>query len=108
MDLLNLTVVVMDNITEITANAYKNYFHALSKFGYKSYEDVSKLIVVSIIEDLLTNANYRYLITEVDYKAMERALNCLMGTTCLIPYYDFNSGDFPAIDNYAYNTIRIT
>ena len=61
------------------------YFNALSEFGYKQQKDVDKLLVYIFIEDLLTGPMRQY-VTEFDLRVISSALNCLYGSTCLIPY----------------------
>ena len=79
----------MDNITAISSEAFVRYFNALSKLGYKSYTDVNKLLVLSLIEELLTG-ELSFFVTEEDYRSITNALYCIMGDNCLIslPSYD--------------------
>ena len=64
------------------------YFRALSKLGYYKYKDVYKLLVLVFFKDFIYS-DYRGLISRADYSTIEKALNCLYGTTCLIPYPDY-------------------
>lgn len=73
---------------EFVYNAFCQYFTALSKLGYYRYKDVYKLLVLSFIKDFVYN-DYRGLISRDDYHTIEKALKCLYGTTCLIPYPDY-------------------
>lgn len=75
----------MDNIIY---NSLNKYFHTLSVLGYKSYEEVYKLLTLILIEEFV-NSDFYGLITKEDYQHIERALYCLFGTTCLIPYPSF-------------------
>lgn len=79
----------MDNITTISSEAFARYFNALSKLGYKSYSDVDKLLVLSVIEDILSG-ELSFFVTEEEYKSITNALYCIMGNNCLIdlPSYD--------------------
>lgn len=79
----------------ITDDVYKSietYFNALSHFGYKKQSDVDKLIIYSFIEELLTG-DLRGFISEEDYQYIGRALECLYGTSCLIPYPQYINND---------------
>ena len=61
------------------------YFNALSNFGYKNQDEVNKLLAYIFISDLI-NGPMRVYIKEPDLKIISKALNCLYGSTCLIPY----------------------
>ena len=81
---------VIDKLEEIEANSVIRYFNTLTKFGYKSYNDVYKLIVLLFIEDL-TSSDMSIYINEEDYKHIQNMLYCLFGNSCLIPYPEFIS-----------------
>ena len=73
---------------EIIYNALTSYYHALEKLGYMSNNQAQKLLLLIFYRDFVFN-DYRGLISKEDYQLIERALNCLYGTTCLIPYPDY-------------------
>ena len=73
---------------ELVYNALCRYYNTLEKTGYLSYDQVEKLLVLTFFKDFVTT-DYRGLITYDDYRTIEQALNCLFGTTCLIPYPDY-------------------
>ena len=73
---------------EFVYNALCHYFTALGKIGYYKQEDINKLLVLIYLNTLLSD-DYRGHISDEDYAAIERALNCLYGTSCLIPYPEF-------------------
>ena len=73
---------------EIVYEALRVYYNVLEKTGYMSYENIRKLLVLIFYNDLVYN-DYRGLITREDYRLIERALDCLYGSTCLIPYPDY-------------------
>lgn len=73
----------MDNITSISFEAFTRYFNILSKLGYKSYNDVNKLLVISFIEELLTGKLSSF-ITRDDYRSIVNVVYCIMGNNCLI------------------------
>lgn len=70
-------------ITNITLDSIIKYFNIVSKVGYKSYEDVYKVIILLFIEELLTS-DFSYFINEEDYKTICNSINCLLGSSCLI------------------------
>ena len=73
---------------EMIYNALTSYYHALEKLGYMSNSQAQKLLLLIFYRDFVFN-DYRGLISREDYQLIERALNCLYGTTCLIPYPDY-------------------
>jgi len=73
---------------EMIYNALTSYYNALSKLGYMSNSQAEKLLLLTFYRDFVFN-DYRGLISKDDYQVIERALNCLYGTTCLIPYPDY-------------------
>ena len=75
----------MDNIV---FNTISDYYKILQRRGYHSYADVKKILVLSFYWNFVTS-DYRGLIEKKDYSLIERALNCLFGSTCLIPYPDY-------------------
>lgn len=81
---LNL-VAVMD---EMVYNALSQYYKVLKKTGYYKYSDVMKLLVLIFYRDFVYN-DYRGYLSCRDYRDVERALNCLYGSTCLIPYPEY-------------------
>ena len=75
----------MDNII---FNTITDYYKVLQRRGYHSYKDVKRILVLSFYRNFVMN-DYRGLISKEDYSYIERALNCLFGSTCLIPYPDY-------------------
>lgn len=61
------------------------YFETLRQTGYMSYKDVELLMVMNFIEEFVTGCWAKHL-TDIDYKTIEKALNCLYGSTCLIKF----------------------
>jgi len=75
----------MDNFVY---SAFDSYFSTLSKLGYMKEGSVDSLLVLDFLYNLIYH-DYRGYIKEQDYHTIERALNCLYGTNCLIPYPDY-------------------
>ena len=73
---------------EIIYDALTRYYHALELKGYMPYSHAEKLLVLIFYRDFVFN-DYRGIITRDDYLLIERALDCLWGSTCLIPYPDY-------------------
>lgn len=73
---------------EILYQALSKYYHALELKGYMSSSHSIKLLVMSFYRDFMFH-DYRALLSKEDYRLIERALDCLYGTSCLIPYPDY-------------------
>lgn len=73
---------------EYIYNNIEHYFSALKKVGYYRYKDVYKLLVLIFWYHILFE-DYRGYVKREDYRLIEKGLNCLYGTTCLIPYTDY-------------------
>lgn len=72
------------------SSALNRYFSILSHTGYKSYNEVDKLLVLIFMEELLYGSMSEF-ITEEDYKAIYSSITCLSGS-CMIPYPSGNKG----------------
>ena len=75
-------------MVNIAYEAVNRYFNHLSNVGYFKQSDVNKLILITFIQELL-DQDFRGLVSENDYDAINRALYCLYGSSCLIPYPDY-------------------
>ena len=97
----------MDNITAISSEAFERYFNTLSKLGYKSYSDVDKLLVLSIIEDILSG-ELSFFVTEEDYRSITNAIYCIMGNNCLIDLPSYDTWDSIIHENKNRGSYRLT
>ena len=77
---------------KILYEAITRYFNALSSLGYISYNSVDKLLFLTVIQELIYK-DFRALITEEDYRNVDKALYCIFGTSCLIPFPQFCSNN---------------
>lgn len=75
----------MERIVYSTLN---NYFHTLEMKGYVPYTDSSKALILSFYWEYIYNTS-GHTIDKDEYRMIEKALNCLYGSTCLIPYPDY-------------------
>lgn len=66
----------------------ERYFDVLGNTGYYRRKDVEKLLVLVFLYELLYS-DYRGYVGKKHYGIINRALECLYGTTCLIPYADY-------------------
>ena len=80
-----MDVDVMDNAI---FNAIDAYYKVLARRGYHSYADALRLLVLCFYRDFVFH-DYRATLSKEDYHIIEKALNCLFGSSCLIPYVDY-------------------
>lgn len=73
---------------EILYEALTNYYHALELKGYMSKAHSIKLLILCFYRDFVYH-DYRGLLSKRDYCLIEKALDCIYGTSCLIPYPDY-------------------
>lgn len=73
---------------DILLEALTKYYHALEVKGYMSKVHSEKLLIMAFYWDFMYN-DYRALLSKKDYCLIERALDCIYGTSCLIPYPDY-------------------
>lgn len=73
---------LLDNIG---MEALNRYFKHLSQFGYKSYSDVNRLLVLLFINEVL-KSDMELCISEEDYRVIMNALYCVIDKTCLADY----------------------
>ena len=73
---------------ELIYNGITTYYKTLGKLGYYKYLDVFRLLLLCFYRDFTLN-DYRGILSREDYHEIELALNCLFGTSCLIPYPDY-------------------
>nr|DAH00556.1 MAG TPA: hypothetical protein [Crassvirales sp.] len=73
---------------DILYEALTKYYHALEVKGYMSKAHSEKLLVMAFYRDFMFN-DYRALLSKRDYCLIEKALDCIYGTSCLIPYPDY-------------------
>lgn len=73
---------------DILFEALSKYYHALEVKGYMSKAHSEKLLVMAFYWDFMYN-DCRALLSKKDYRLIERALDCIYGTSCLIPYPDY-------------------
>lgn len=78
----------VDVMDEILYNSLSSYYHALGLKGYMPHSHAQKLLLLVFYRDF-TLEDYRGRLSREDYRLIERALDCLWGSTCLIPYPDY-------------------
>ena len=80
---------------ELVYNTLNRYFSSLSIFGYKSNKSVERVLALIAINRLIST-DFRGHIKKEDYMYIERALECLLGSDCLIP--NLNSCDMSCLN----------
>ena len=73
---------------EILFQALTKYYHLLEMTGYASEKQSSKLLVLCFLRDVIYK-DYKGFVSKEDYRLIERALDCIYGSSCLIPYPDY-------------------
>lgn len=73
---------------EILYEALTKYYHALELKGYMSVSHSAKLLVMIFYRNLVFH-DYHGVLSKKDYCLIEKALDCIYGTSCLIPYPDY-------------------
>lgn len=73
---------------ELVYESLCSYYHTLELKGYMSYDNMVRLLILAFLHDFVYH-DYRGLLSEEDYRQIEQALDCLYGSTCLIPYPDY-------------------
>lgn len=73
---------------EILYNSLSSYYHALELKGYMPNIQSQKLLLLAFYRDFVFH-DYRGLLSKDDYLLIEKALDCLWGSSCLIPYPDY-------------------
>lgn len=73
---------------EILYEALSKYYHALELKGYMSKTHSNKLLILAFFWDFTYN-DYRGILSKEDYCLIEKALDCIYGTSCLTPYPDY-------------------
>lgn len=70
------------DLTNLAYEALHRYFNRLSQSGYMKYSNVDSLIVLLYIQEI--DNDYDLEIEE--QIIINRALSCLQGSNCMIPY----------------------
>ena len=73
---------------EMLYSSLSRYFSALEVKGYMPYSQMEKLMILCFYRDFVFS-DYRGILSKNDYLLIERALDCLYGSSCLIPYPDY-------------------
>ena len=73
---------------EMLYSSLSRYFSTLEVKGYMPYSQMEKLMILCFYRDFVFS-DYRGILSKDDYLLIERALDCLYGSSCLIPYPDY-------------------
>jgi hypothetical protein len=73
---------------EILLSTLTDYYKVLQRRGFFSYSETIKILVLCFFRDFVF-CDYRGILSKEDYHDIEKALNCLFGSNCLIPYPDY-------------------
>ena len=78
----------VDVMDEILYSVLSSYYNVLEKKGYMSFSHAQKVLVLIFYRDFCYK-DYRGRLSKEDYRLIEKVLDCLWGSTCLIPYPDY-------------------
>ena len=73
---------------EILYSAITDYYKILQRRGFFNYSETMKILILCFFRDFVFH-DYRGILSKEDYHDIEKALNCLFGSNCLIPYPDY-------------------
>lgn len=74
-------------------NSLKKYYNHLFNTGYAVPSDTEKLLVYTFIEEIFEYSLVPY-IEEEDYLTIGNALNCLYGSTCVLPHPEIKCSNY--------------
>lgn len=96
----------MGELGNIAQQSLVRYFNVLEKTGYVNDSSVDKLILLQFLNDFLNG--FQEYITDKDYALIEKLINCLTDTSCLIPFRHYKEAR-PVNKYYVSNQpIRVT
>lgn len=96
----------MEELNKLVADSLERYFTVLGSVGYVSDTNTNKLILLQFLQEFLQE--YQGYITEADYTKIESILQCLAGSSCLIPFKEYMLISQP-VESRIYSTpVRIT
>ena len=73
---------------EILYSTITDYYKILQRRGFFNYSETMKILILCFFRDFIFH-DYRGILSKEDYHDIEKALNCLFGSNCLIPYPDY-------------------
>ena len=77
----------MEELNKLVADSLERYFTVLGSVGYVSEANTNKLILLQFIQEFLQE--FQEYIAEEDYTKIESILQCLAGSSCLIPFKEY-------------------
>ena len=90
----------MEELDNLVYESLSRYFTVLQSLGYIPDTDTNKLILLQFIQEFLYE--YQGYITEDDYRVLEQIMQCLSGTSCLIPFKQYQQLSIP-VTGYIFN-----
>lgn len=75
----------MDDISILLSEGIDNYYNYLTKTGYMPETDVNQLLLLSFLQDFLTNYQQELLDSgDYYYTLINSIINCLYSNSCLL------------------------
>lgn len=96
----------MEELDKLVADSLDRYFTVLGSIGYVSETNTNKLILLQFLQEFLQE--YQGYITEADYTKIESILQCLAGSSCLIPFKEYMLISQPVESRIYSAPVRIT
>lgn len=78
----------MESYIKVLAESLGRYFKTLVHYGYVKLTNLDKLLVLTYVEEILTD-RFQVDVSEQEYQEMSKALMCIIGSNCLIPYAQY-------------------
>lgn len=75
----------MESYSNVLAKSLERYFKTIKHYGYYKDLGVTKLLILIYFNELLSDY-YNIPITDSEYEIIQKALLCLFGSDCIIPY----------------------
>ena len=96
----------MEELDKLVADSLDRYFTVLGSIGYVSETNTNKLLLLQFLQEFLQE--YQGYITEADYTKIESILQCLAGSSCLIPFKEYMLISQPVESRIYSVPVRIT
>ena len=96
----------MDELYNITFQAFNRYYTVLEKTGYIKDKDTNKVLLLSFLTEFIQD--YKDFITEEDYNLISKIIQCVSGSSCLVPYIQYQEMTLPMEEYISNITIRIS
>lgn len=85
----------MESYSNVLAQSLERYFKTIKHYGHYKDLGITKLLILIYVNELLSDY-YNIPIIDSEYEIIQKALLCLFGSECIIPYpYYINYNEGP-------------